>query len=116
MNRSAGDATERCALEYLSAHGLTPLARNFRCRCGEIDLVMSDGDVTVFVEVRHRASSRFGGAAASITPAKRRRLVRAAGLWLARHPETFSRFDVVTTDGAGRIEWIRDAFAADGSW
>ncbi len=116
MSRAAGTAAERRALAHLHAQGLTPLAENFHSRGGEIDLIMSDCGVTVFVEVRQRTSARFGGAAASVTASKRRRLIHAARLWMARHGETPGRFDVVTIDGDGSVEWIKDAFAADGSW
>jgi putative endonuclease len=77
---------------------------------GEIDLVAADGDVLVFVEVRWRADDRFGGAAASIGPAKQRRLVAAARLYLSHLPrEPRCRFDVVALE-AGRASWLRGAF------
>ncbi len=77
-----GDAAEARALAWLQARGLRCLARNYRCRLGEIDLIMQDGDTVVFVEVRQRRSARFGGAAASITPAKQARLTLAAEHYL----------------------------------
>lgn len=89
------------------------LQRNYRCRFGEIDLIMRDGDTLVFVEVRSRAHAGFGGAAASIDAAKQARLVRAARHYLAtlaRVPDC--RFDAVLFDAAGRPEWIRAAFDA----
>ena len=76
MNRGA--AAEALAAEYLSARGLAIVARNYRCRGGEIDLIARDGDTLVFVEVRLRSSTAFGGAAAGITAAKRRRIALAA--------------------------------------
>ena len=88
------------------------LARNFRVKGGEIDLVCRDGQTTVFVEVRYRARNEFGGAAESITPAKQKRLILAARHWLMRHGEGATRFDCVLIDGA-RIGWIKNAFAAD---
>ena len=66
----------------------------------------------VFVEVRQRARSDFGGAAASITPAKQKRLILAARHWLARHGDSACRFDCVLIEGE-KLEWLRDAFAAD---
>ena len=100
------------AASFLEAHGLTILVRNYRCRLGEIDLVARDGGTTVFVEVRKRASSSFGGAAASITSAKRLKLLKAARHYLSRSramPEC--RFDALLIQGEPpRIEWIRDAF------
>ena len=94
--------------------------RNYRCRRGEIDLVMRDGDVLVFVEVRRRTSRVFGGGAASIDARKRTRLVAAAEHYLMSHrigDHRPCRFDVVAIDGPYRhaaIEWIRDAFDAQG--
>lgn len=88
------------------------LARNFRVKGGEIDLVCRDADTTVFVEVRKRARSEFGGAAYSVTPAKQRRLVLAARHWLARHGDCDCRFDCVLIEG-DELEWIRNAFSAD---
>ena len=92
--------------------GLTIIARNYRCRLGEIDLVARDGSTTVFVEVRKRASSAFGGAAASITSAKRRKLLKAARHYISRLPRVPQcRFDALLIEGEPpRIEWIRNAF------
>lgn len=122
--RARGAAVEVAAGEHLKAAGLRPLAANANYRGGELDLVMLDdtagGDpVVVFVEVRYRASRGFGGGAASIDVRKRRRLVRAARLFLASRPrlrDAPCRFDVVEADGdpaAPRLTWIRDAFRAD---
>ncbi|WP_126446692.1 YraN family protein [Sulfuricystis multivorans] len=109
-NRKAlGDAGEEIAARHLIAQGLTILARNFRVKGGEIDLVCREGLTTVFVEVRQRARGDFGGAADSVTPAKQRRLILAARHWLARHGETACRFDCVLIDG-GKTEWLKDAF------
>jgi putative endonuclease len=104
-----GQAGEDAALAYLSARGLTLAERNFRCKSGEIDLIMRDGESLVFVEVRCRAGTAFGGAAASVGVAKQARLVAAAQQFLQRfrHPPP-CRFDVVAIDG-GRLEWIRNA-------
>ena len=111
MNRSGEDA-ERLAAAYLEAHGLRVIARNYRCRFGEIDLIAQDGRVVVFVEVRHRRSAAFGGAAASITATKRRKILRAARHYLAgRTPAPACRFDALLLQGATPgVEWIRDAF------
>jgi putative endonuclease len=112
---AAGAAAEALAARYLEARGLAILARNWRRRCGEIDLIARDGDTLVFVEVRLRRRTDFGDAAASITAAKRARLVAAAGLYLARVPHTpHCRFDAILLDALdpARIDWIRDAFGA----
>ncbi|MDI6748818.1 MAG: YraN family protein [Pseudomonadota bacterium] len=112
-NRKAlGDAGEEIAARHLAACGLRVVTRNFRVKGGEIDLVCREGGITVFVEVRARARTDFGGAAASITPAKQRRLILAARHWLARHGDSPCRFDCVLIDG-GKIEWLKDAFRLD---
>lgn len=110
-----GVAAEALAARFLEARGLRILTRNYRIRGGEIDLVCNDRGTLVFVEVRLRENSRFGGAAASITAAKQRRIVLAARHYLAGRAECPCRFDAVLLDAldAARIEWIRDAFAAD---
>ncbi|GAA4021764.1 YraN family protein [Actimicrobium antarcticum] len=103
-----GDAGEDLALAYLQRHGLVLVERNFLRKGGEIDLVMQAPGSLVFVEVRQRATARHGGAAASITPAKQRRLVVAAQLYLQRyrHPPA-CRFDVVAIDGTV-ITWLQN--------
>lgn len=117
--RARGDAVESAALAHLQAHGLQLLARNAQSRGGELDLVMRDADVVVFVEVRYRASATFGGGAASVDAGKRRKLVHAARVFLARNASLADapcRFDVVAASGdpsAPRLEWLRDAFRAD---
>ena len=104
-----GQGWEQQALAHLTRHGLTLVESNFRCKLGEIDLVMRDGPALVFVEVRQRAGRAHGGAAASITPAKTRRLVRAAETYLLRFPRLPPcRFDVVAIDGES-LDWLRDA-------
>ncbi len=110
-----GSAAEQLAADYLAARGLRVIARNYRVRGGEVDLVCADGRTLVFVEVRLRTDERFGGAGASITAAKRRRLILAARHYLAGKSEKPCRFDAVLLDrlDAQHIEWIRDAFAAD---
>lgn len=108
-----GDYQEREARSYLEREGLDHIASNVRCKRGELDLVMRDGDTLVFIEVRFRASSRFGGAAASVDPRKQTRLATAAAHYLQRHPTALPcRFDVIAIDGSGAIQWIRHAFAA----
>ncbi len=114
--KSVGDAAEDRALAHLRAAGLTLLARNYRTPGrggGEIDLVLREADGTVvFVEVRHRANSRFGGAAASVGHAKQARIVRAARSYLLRVPRLPPcRFDVVALEGS-QIHWLKGAFEA----
>ncbi|MEK7233246.1 MAG: YraN family protein [Elusimicrobiota bacterium] len=115
MNRAeTGRAAEDAAVELLRAKGMTVIERNFRTKAGEIDIVAKDRDEVVFVEVRARAGSSFGGAAASVGEAKRRRLIKAASAWLkARAWAGPCRFDVVALD-AGRAEHIPAAFDGRG--
>ena len=116
--RARGDVAEAAALAMLQDHGLQLLARNASSRGGELDLVMRDGATVVFVEVRYRATRRFGGGAASVDAGKRRRLVHAARAFLAGHPQMADapcRFDVVDADGdphAPTLTWLRAAFDA----
>lgn len=109
---SGGGAEDRAAA-FLSERGLKIIERNYRCRFGEIDLIAKSGPSVVFVEVRARASDAFGGAAASITHAKRRKLLATARYYLLCHGarEAACRFDVVLLTGPEpRIEWIENAF------
>ena len=106
--QALGQQWERAALAYLRRHRLSPVEQNFRCKGGEIDLIMRDGATLVFVEVRQRADRQHGGAAASVTPSKIRRLVCAAQVYLLRFPVTPPcRFDLVAIDGE-HIEWLRN--------
>ena len=113
-----GAAAEALAARHLEAHGYAILARNVRCRGGEVDLIADDGRSLVFAEVRLRKNGRFGGAAASITASKQQRVILAAQHWLAgdgrRHANRACRFDAILLDGldTARIEWIRGAFDA----
>ncbi len=110
---SIGDDKERLACAYLQGSGLRLVARNYRCRLGEIDLIMRDRDTLAFVEVRYRASTRFGTPAETVGPKKRQRLAAAAAHYLARHPTTLAcRFDVLAITGTDAIDWIRNAFNA----
>ena len=109
-----GQQAEDKAARFLEKRGLLVLTRNFRCRGGEIDLICRDKNALVFVEVRMRRNADFGGAGASITIAKQRRIVLAAQHYLLANAKTNGdcRFDCVLLDGDS-IEWIRDAFSAD---
>ena len=113
MNRDGARAEDLCA-DLLRRAGLTLIERNWRCRHGEIDLVAEEGRTLVFAEVRFRSGEGYGGAAESVTAAKQARLVAAARLYLMRRPQSDCRFDVLLLDSldAGRIRWIRNAFAA----
>ncbi len=109
-----GAAAEALAADYLICRGLTVMARNLRCRMGELDLVCLDGEVIAFVEVRQRAGTGFGGALASVTRRKQHKLIRAARYFGQRDrawQRRAWRFDVVAVQGDG-VEWIKDAFRA----
>jgi putative endonuclease len=110
--QAAGGAAENTAADFLERQGLEIVARNYRTRMGEIDLVARDGATLVFVEVRMRTCDRFGGAAESIGSRKRSRIEAAARQYLARfRREPPCRFDVITLDG-GIPAWLRGAFEA----
>ncbi len=108
----AGQAAEDIAAAWLQRRGLRLLTRNFRCKAGEIDLILRDGASLVFAEVRYRSSAAFGGAAASITAKKRQRIVTAARYYLMDKPDQPCRFDVVLLDklAPDAVEWLQDAF------
>lgn len=113
-----GQHYERQAERYLRDRGLETIARNFRCRSGELDLVMRDGGSVVFVEVRYRRTGNYGSPIETITPRKQQRLIRAAEYFLLAHPDyrdNSCRFDTIGIGGAAmalEIEWIKDAFSA----
>lgn len=108
---TVGERMERLAGDFLARQGLRIVARNHRCRFGEIDLVVTDGASLVFVEVRYRESSRFGTPAETVDAGKQRRLAAAAAHYLQRHPSVLPcRFDVVAINGQDQIRWVRDAF------
>ena len=115
--KQKGDAAEDRALQFLQAHGLHLLHRNYRTPGrggGEIDLVMKDVDNTlIFVEVRHRASAQHGGALASVTRSKQKRIIFAAKYFLLKLSKTPAcRFDVVAVMGSD-MQWLKAAFDAD---
>lgn len=110
---SRGRAAEARAEAYLQTAGLRPVTRNYRCRAGELDLVMRERDTLVFVEVRARRHARYGAAAETVDARKRRRLLLAAQHYLQAHDHRGpARFDVLAITG-GEIEWIRDAFGIE---
>ncbi|QAU24107.1 YraN family protein [Dyella sp. M7H15-1] len=114
--RVTGAVFEQLACRELERAGLKLLERNYTTRYGELDLVMRDGDMLVFVEVRHRIRASHGDALASITATKQMRLIQTAQLWLAAHPQHAQRacrFDVVSYDGPAnraQMNWLRSAF------
>lgn len=117
-----GRRGEDLALQYLEARGLRLLERNYRCRGGEIDLVMVDGTTLALIEVRSRSSANFGGAAASVDTRKQRRFILAARHLMLTRPhlrKLAARFDVVAVDRApgsaeAVVTWVKDAFRVRG--
>jgi putative endonuclease len=115
---TVGLAIEIRAIDFLRGQGLTLIERNFRCRHGEVDAVMRDGDTLVFVEVRYRRDDRQGLTRASVDDFKQRRIVLASADFLQRHfadREPACRFDVVIATGnasAPHFDWISNAFQA----
>lgn len=117
MNIPVGALAEQKARRFLESQGLQTIATNYRCKTGEIDLIMQHDQTLVFVEVRHRSNSRFPSAARSVSPAKQQKLARTAALFRRFHPnfrQCPCRFDVIAYDG--RIHectdprWIQRAF------
>ncbi len=114
--RRAGQRWEKTAESFLNKRGLKTLKRNYRCRLGEIDLVMEHDGTLVFVEVRFRKNGRHGSGAETVDCRKQWKIARAAALFLGQHPEYAARpgrFDVISVskvDGAPAIRWIRNAF------
>jgi putative endonuclease len=116
MNRKRiGNHAESLACGYLKRRGLRLLSRNFRCRRGEIDLIMQDGDSLVFVEVRYRKQAHFGHAAETVSRIKQTRIIHCARYYMNIHHSWNepARFDVVSIEGRPddmKIEWLPDAF------
>ena len=114
-----GESGENLAVSALTSQGYAVVARRYRSRYGEIDIIANDGDTLVFVEVRRKSGKGYGAAVESVTPDKQRRVVRMAVEYLARHDrydKVAVRFDVVAIDdqpdGPPRITLIRNAFDA----
>ncbi len=107
-----GNVAEQIATVFLQHKGLKLLEKNFRCKYGEVDLIMQDGKTLVFIEVRLRSNNQFGGAAESITPTKQKKLSRTAEFYLQTYGTSPCRFDAIlmqTTD-INAVEWIKNAF------
>ena len=110
-----GAQHEEAAANFLEQQGLSIVARNFHCKMGELDIIAA-GKNLHFVEVRYRASNRYGSAAASVTKAKQRRIQRSAEVFLQRHPRFRNhraQFDVMAISGTNyppKMDWIESAF------
>jgi putative endonuclease len=117
-SRQTGRDAETLASNYLIERGLVPVERNFHSRRGEIDLIMTEGECLVFIEVRHRSQATYGSGAETVDARKQERISACARFYLQRHPnaaELPCRFDVIAINGNlehPHIDWIADAFPA----
>jgi putative endonuclease len=111
----SGNNAEEAALDFLLARGFTLVARNFRCKVGELDLIVKDPTTLVFVEVRYRQDTSRGTGAETVTGRKMAKLIKAAQYFLQRNPDQGHldcRFDVISITTS--IDWIQNAFTLDG--
>jgi len=116
-SKKIGQTIENLACKYLINQGLKIISKNFQSKCGEIDLIMQDGEVLVFVEVRHRRLSDYGGGVATVDKYKQLKIIKTANLYLQKHKlydKVLCRFDIVATSGKNgdKLDWIKDAFWA----
>ena len=112
-NLKQGQLAEESACNFLQSKGLELYTTNYRCRCGEIDLIMGDSATLVFIEVRYRSHNRFGSGAESVDARKRARIIAAASHYLQTNPHQAhrpARFDVIAMRSTSNIQWIKDAF------
>ena len=108
-----GEQAEELAHQFLINQGLKPVCQNFRCKLGEIDLIMEDGNTLVFVEVRYRKSDKFGSAVESITQRKQSRIIAATNFYLMTNKiDQPIRFDVIGISNNQPLNWIHNAFQA----
>ncbi|MCX7100458.1 MAG: YraN family protein [Methylobacter sp.] len=106
-----GETAEEQAHNFLIKNGLKPVCRNFRCKQGELDLIMTDQQTLVIIEVRFRKTDKYGSAAESVTRSKQTRIIAATHVYLsAQKIDRPIRFDVVAMSGNGAIDWIKNAF------
>ena len=111
-----GESAEEQAHKFLINKGLKPVCRNFRCKQGELDLVMTDGQTLVIIEVRFRKTDQYGSAVESVTRTKQSRIIAATQFFLSSQANLSQkvdrpiRFDVVAISGNDNIDWIKNAF------
>ncbi len=107
-----GEKAEQKALQYLQGQGLAIVGQNYRCKQGEIDLIMRDADFLVFVEVRYRKNSHYGSALETITQKKQSRIIAATQHYLVNNKLSGQsvRFDVVAMTGDNQLNWVKNAF------
>jgi putative endonuclease len=106
-----GESAEEQAHKFLIAKGLKPVCRNYRCKQGELDLIMTDQQTLVIIEVRFRKTDQYGSAVESVTRAKQSRIIAATHIYLSsQKADRPVRFDVVAISGNSNVEWIQNAF------
>ena len=106
-----GESAEEQAHRFLINKGLKLVCRNYRCKQGELDLIMTDQQTLVIIEVRYRKTDQYGSALESVTRTKQSRIIAATHIYLSSHKtDRPIRFDVVAISGNGKIEWIQNAF------
>jgi putative endonuclease len=106
-----GESAEEQAHKFLINKGLSPVCRNYRCKQGELDLIMTDHQTLVIIEVRFRKTDQYGSAAETVTRAKQSRIIAATHIYLSSYKaDRPVRFDVIAISGNGNVEWIQNAF------
>ena len=115
--KNIGDQAELRAKKFLEANGLAIVAQNFHCRLGEIDIIAKSSDTLIFVEVKYRQKSQFGGAISAVSLTKQEKIKKSARIYLQQQQlneyNTSCRFDVVAIDGdmsQPSITWLTNAF------
>ncbi|MFZ9610800.1 MAG: YraN family protein [Methylococcales bacterium] len=106
-----GKNAEEQAHQFLIEKGLKPICRNYRCKLGELDIIMSDQQSLVIIEVKYRKTDQFGSALENITRTKQSRIIAATQMYLSTQKvDCPIRFDVIAISGNGKIEWVQNAF------
>jgi TIGR00252 family protein len=114
-SKTIGKNIEVLVCDYLQRQGLQLITANYQCKCGEIDLIMRDAEILVFIEVRHRKAHDYGDGVSTVTKTKQRKIIKAANYYLQKNNlgnKNQCRFDVVATSGMADSEilWIKNAF------
>lgn len=116
-SKKIGQIAENLACDYLTSQGLKLIIKNFQSKCGEIDLIMRDDEILVFVEVRHRRLNDYGDGATTVDKRKQLKIIKTANFYLQKYKlydKVLCRFDVIATSGSSgnQLAWIKDAFWA----
>lgn len=113
--RSQGNKAEQLAVALIEKNGFTCLAQNYRSKAGEIDIIATQGELLLFIEVKHRSNRSYGSAEEMVNPAKQKKIVRAAKQFLQQQPRYQNhqcRFDVIAFNGQQQASWLTNAFEA----